>query len=987
LGSDLAETQAGTAISTPAYMSPEQAAGRLDLLSPASDVYSLGATLYCLLTGRAPFKGEDQGAVLRQVQQGDFPRPRQVRPRTPAPLEAVCLKAMALRPEDRYPTPLALAEDIEHWLADEPVSAYREPLPLRARRWARKHRPLVAGLTALLLTALLLGGGFGLWWKQQHDARVGAVQDHLDRAEQLRDAEQWDQARQALDRAEERLAGGGPARLRERLQRLRGELKLVRQLDEARMQWLAIGSNGKFDYAGADRAYTAVFAGQQLDPLGEDTVGTAERIARSPVRKQLAVALDDWAIVREHLRKGDAGHLLAVARRAEDDPWRQQLRDPDLRNNRAELEHLAQQELKRLANQKEGLTQPPVNLYILSLLLYRRGTADVAERFLREAQRHYPSDFWLTFELGSRLRSSSKEEAIGYYRAALALQPRNPAVHNNLGVLLRDQKKRPEAEAAFRKAIALQPDDADVWNNLGVMLDDQKKVVEAEAAFRKAIEVQPDHAMAWYNLGGLLRDQKQPAEAEAAYRQAIALQPDDAAAWYNLGNLLKEQKQPAEAEAAFRKAIEVQPDHAKAWTNLGLLLKEQKRPAEAEAAYRQAIEAQPDDAVVWNNLGGLLADQKRPAEAAYRKAIALQPDDAKAWYNLGNLLRTQKKVAEAEKAYRRAIALPPPDARPWINLGLLLEGQKKPAEAEAAYRQAIALQPDDAMVWSNLGVLLADQQKPAEAEAAFRKAVELQPDGATAWYNLGHHLQVQQKPAEAEAAYRKVIALRPDLAEAHCNLGHLLRTQGRFTEALASFQRGHELGSRNPAWPYPSAGWVRQAERLVELEGKLPALLKGEAKPAGAAEQIELARLCQQHKQLYAAAARFYRDAFAAEPKRAEDLRSGNRYNAACAAVLAGCGQGKDADPLDEKERTALREQALAWLRADLAAWASRLKYDPELAPAGVRQTMQHWQKDTDLAGVRDADALAKLPEAERQQWQKLWDDVEALRQRAAAPK
>ena len=97
-----AETLPGSALGTPAYMSPEQARGELDRLGPRSDVYSLGATLYCLLTGRPPFEGDDLGEVLRKVQRGDFPPPRQLDPSLDRALEAVCLKAMATQPEDRY---------------------------------------------------------------------------------------------------------------------------------------------------------------------------------------------------------------------------------------------------------------------------------------------------------------------------------------------------------------------------------------------------------------------------------------------------------------------------------------------------------------------------------------------------------------------------------------------------------------------------------------------------------------------------------------------------------------------------------------------------------------------------------------------------------------------------------------------------------------------------------------------------------------------
>jgi WD40 repeat protein/tRNA A-37 threonylcarbamoyl transferase component Bud32 len=154
-GSGLEPTVAGTAIGTPAYMSPEQAAGRLDQLGAASDVYGLGATFYHLLTGQPPVSGEHPGVVYRRVIAGDIPRPRSIRPRIAPALEAICLRAMALNPGDRYGSPRALADDVEHWLADEPVGAYREPWTQRLGRWVRRHRPLVTGAAGLLVAAVV----------------------------------------------------------------------------------------------------------------------------------------------------------------------------------------------------------------------------------------------------------------------------------------------------------------------------------------------------------------------------------------------------------------------------------------------------------------------------------------------------------------------------------------------------------------------------------------------------------------------------------------------------------------------------------------------------------------------------------------------------------------------------------------------------------------------------------------------------------------
>ena len=149
------ETLPGSALGTPAYMSPEQAAGDLERLGPLSDVYSLGATLYCLLTGKPPDEGDDVGELLRRVQRGEFPSPRQRDASIDRALEGVCLKAMAHRPMDRYSSPKALADDIERWMADEPVSAWREPLARRVRRWASRNRTAVASVAMLMATAIV----------------------------------------------------------------------------------------------------------------------------------------------------------------------------------------------------------------------------------------------------------------------------------------------------------------------------------------------------------------------------------------------------------------------------------------------------------------------------------------------------------------------------------------------------------------------------------------------------------------------------------------------------------------------------------------------------------------------------------------------------------------------------------------------------------------------------------------------------------------
>ncbi len=159
---DSQPTQSGTTVGTLPYMSPEQAEGRHDELGPASDVYGLGATLYALLTGQAPFSGNDSERLKQQVIRGEFAPPRSLKPEIPRQLEAICLKAMSLQPRDRYASSQELAADVERWLADEPVMACPETRWERISRWARRHRPLVRA-AAISATVALVVLGLSLW--------------------------------------------------------------------------------------------------------------------------------------------------------------------------------------------------------------------------------------------------------------------------------------------------------------------------------------------------------------------------------------------------------------------------------------------------------------------------------------------------------------------------------------------------------------------------------------------------------------------------------------------------------------------------------------------------------------------------------------------------------------------------------------------------------------------------------------------------------
>jgi WD40 repeat protein/serine/threonine protein kinase len=192
--SSIDHTMAGQVLGTPAYMAPEQAAGRLDLIDCRTDVFGLGAILYEVLTGRPPFVGDDTREVLRKVREEEPAPPESVRPGVPPALAAVCRRALARDPAQRYPSAADLGRDVQRWLADDTVSAYREPLPARMRRWARRHKPAVAAVAVLLVTALaaLAVGGVLL---NREQGRTAAVQSRA--AKERTDADA--RAREALE--------------------------------------------------------------------------------------------------------------------------------------------------------------------------------------------------------------------------------------------------------------------------------------------------------------------------------------------------------------------------------------------------------------------------------------------------------------------------------------------------------------------------------------------------------------------------------------------------------------------------------------------------------------------------------------------------------------------------------------------------------------------------------------------------------------------
>jgi tetratricopeptide (TPR) repeat protein len=783
-------THSGMVVGTPSYMAPEQAAGH-DRLTTAADVYSLGAILFALLTGKPPFQAPTRLETLRQVAEQMPARPQTLNARVDRDLETICLKCLDKSPEQRYAGAQALAEDLERWLADEPIHARPAPLWTRGLKWA-KRRPALA---ALLLVSLGMVLSLVIGFLQYQERRATVAEQALNerrRADSLRTevqglllqgqeamaARQWAQAQFHLSSAH-RLAAGQPL-----VMDLQGTIEQLLQQTDRRLDQEQIRQNAEQKYrVFMELREQALF---EEMPVAGAALSTNTKAIRETIEKALClfgVAPDnDPGLIidesfnadqRRQVQEGCYELLLILAETvAQEDPahLKQALQILDRAKKLgydSKAYHLQRARYLQRMGDRSGAREesertaarPASNAldhFLIGQELHRQGKVAEAIAACHDALRREPNHFWARYFL-----------AVGYLR----LQP-----------------PRPDLAADCLTACLGQGHEV-LWVYLlrGLAYTQQGQIGAALEDFQKALKRGPneDAKYAVFVNRGLLFDrQGKFTQAIADLRQAITVKPQQYEAYANLAKVYQQQKQ-------FTAAVE-QLDRA---------IQTATQMVQAGQLEKSAL------ALLYRNRAQLQLDQSKFALALADLNHALDLDPcARDYAACGRLLQRLGKFDQALRAYEAALALDADHGDAQLGMAEVhfrLEQHKEAVQCLDCYLKrphpadASRLQAD---AYRARGLAQVKLGEYAGALADFTLALSLQDDPPTHCYRGWAYL-VGKAPALALADFEKAIQLDKNNADAYNGRAaarvKLGVTFSQLQEAIADAREALGRGVRN----------------------------------------------------------------------------------------------------------------------------------------------------------------------------------------------
>ena len=832
------DSVAGAVLGTPAYMSPEQAQGKVEDLDERCDVFTLGGVLCQILTGQPPYPGDKRFAMAQAAAANqDQVRDRLAECGADPELVALAGRCLSKDPSDRPRNAGRVAKRIGTYLASLEERARRAEIEVAEARVRaqdeRKARRLTVALALSAVTVLIVGAGSWIWIagvRAERRETLLAQETERERTEQAQITERrrgieglvsaalgeaafsrargdWRSARTAVERArghledepdpdlelrierevqrqasdeslaaEERERGERLAQFIDGLERNRGDLWLV--------------SNPDYRIAAFEKAF--VDFGIDLTFLSEEEVVGASRESGRPA--DIARALDDLARFHAAVVSGTAPRLLRFAMAMDPDPVRTSVREAVLEQD--------EERILALADERSPGDLSPTTALVLAGALQPGLEKERCIRILGETARRHPDDFHLHVLLGELLLDRDPSQALLHVSVAQGLQPRSPYVLQLLGRVLRETGDPEEASRYLREALAIHPGEPQTHIHLGLALRDGGDEEGALENFQAASEVDPgcleDYVSShmrcsrdFYNKG--LFDQS------AWYaRRAIEVNEESERGHHRLGTALKARGLLDEAIESFRRTIDINPSHRNANNSLGNALLHKGLLDEAIESFRRQIDINANHEFAYNNLGNALCDKGLYEEAIqnYRFHIDFKPRDPLARMNLAEALYYQGSYDAALESFGRATEIDP----------------------EYCYSL-------HSLSWFLAHVPDAELQDASEAVRLAEKCVERHVDYpvygnvhalAPHWVILGMAYYRTDRLEECVDALVKALDLSPDAASSYDS----------FSRATASFflaMAHHKLGAPGEAlkWYDASVNWMESHELTVPQESDL----------------------------------------------------------------------------------------------------------------------------------------------------------------------
>jgi tetratricopeptide (TPR) repeat protein len=714
---------------------------------------------------------------------------------------------------------------------------------------------------------------------------------------------------------------------------------------------------------------TLIEAGLRVYEQSPEEVGAAIRARPRAVAEALASALDDWAsVLRDRYRTVDEASDRATG-------------------GVPGFDRSGRLIIPGLTGLFPGLDGPVIDTN-------RRRRENLIET-LRQ------------LEQGHGLKQAEKLNAMAQ---AADPNPWRDALRRALGIVDRNQRRNALLQIARDK---VTPDQAAIGLDLlARALFDLDEGAMAEEVLRAGLERHPRDPWLNYDLGIVLLSGGRRREAIIYLTAARALRPETA---HELAHALDSAwERPDAAIAVFEDLTRLRPRNPKHWLCLAKALRARGREREALdlekqalLVAREAIRRNLDDADAHHTLGVLLnrfalLPGRKEALAHLFTARRLRPNDASIAADLRDVLFYSKALGHFNLPDLSVLeGTTPPDDWPrdltQAQLGelLTLRDIRRPlsdldairaarswAEGTAGLRNmarahGLPFMEDPVPLGPFSGI--GGMSDPSSRRIPWMPEA-LEPGDEffrVLRRNSGHDIYSHRARSGA-AAIREEIRRRPEDAEPHAELAAELMSDGQLEEAIAEFQRALDLEPPDTPLAAEVARRLAVADRRALLAERLPMVLRGDEKPDGGEDWLSLAEFAS-GRQLYAAAARLYEGAEAVEPELFNTRNWDRRYEAACAAALAGNGIGRDQPAPTDADRARLRSRAREWLRADFAVWSDAVAGDEASERNRAIESLRRWKTTPDLAALRDESQLARLPRGERHDWRALWSAVDAV--------